>query len=116
MAPVSDAPAPPIPGGHRKRQHLGHRPRVNPKTQRRFPPAHACNLNRKANPSVRLHALHLLAPCRFPTKAICCRIFNPALPVRPAASVSDFCSGAYTKMATGGVDGLNALQLSETTH
>jgi hypothetical protein len=31
----------------------------------------------------------------LPTKAICCRIFTPALPDYPAASVRDFCSGAY---------------------
>jgi hypothetical protein len=36
------------------------------------------------------------SPCRFPTKAICCRIFTPALPGHPAASVRDFCSGDYT--------------------
>src|SRR5262245_58340754 len=35
-------------------------------------------------------------PCRFPTKAICCRIFTPALPVHPAASVRDFCSADYS--------------------
>jgi hypothetical protein len=35
-------------------------------------------------------------PCRFPTKAICCRIFTPALPDYPAASLRDLCSGAYT--------------------
>src|SRR5262249_55151614 len=33
-------------------------------------------------------------PCRFPTKAICCRIFIPALPDCPVASVvRDFCCG-----------------------
>ena len=36
------------------------------------------------------------SPCRFPTRAICCRIFTPALPDHPAASVRDFCSGAYS--------------------
>src|SRR4029077_6783635 len=34
--------------------------------------------------------------CRFPTKAICCRIFTPAQPDCPAASMRHFCSGAYT--------------------
>src|SRR5215472_14809284 len=58
-------PAPPVPGRHRKRQHLGHRPRVNPKTPRRLPLAHHFNLNRKTNPSVRLHALHPPAPVPF---------------------------------------------------
>ena len=47
---------------HRKRQHLGYRPRVDPKTPRRLPPAHTFNLNRKTNPSVKLHALHPPAP------------------------------------------------------
>ena len=48
----------PVPGRHRKRQHLGHRPRVNPKTPRRLPLAHTFNLNRKTHPSIQLHALH----------------------------------------------------------
>ena len=46
------------PGGTEKRQHLGYRPRVNPKMSRRFPLAHTFNLNRKTNSSVQLHALH----------------------------------------------------------
>jgi hypothetical protein len=45
-------PASPVPGRHRKRQHLGHRPRVNPKTTCCFPPARPFNLNRKTNLSV----------------------------------------------------------------
>ena len=59
-------PAPPVPGRHRKRQHLRHRSRVDPITPRRFPPAHTFNLNRKTNLSVKLHALHPPAPaaCR----------------------------------------------------
>src|SRR5215470_2282151 len=52
-------------GGHRERQHLGYRPRVNSKTSRRFPLAHTFNLNRKTNPSVQLHALHPPAPAAF---------------------------------------------------
>jgi hypothetical protein len=66
------------PGGTEKRQHLGHRPRVNPKTPRRLPLAHPFDLNRKTNPSVKLHA-----PCPFPTKAFCCRIFTPMPPAHP---------------------------------
>src|SRR5262245_7186340 len=50
-------PPPPVPGRHRKRQHLGHRPRVDPKTPRRCPPAYPFNLNRKTNLSVQIHAL-----------------------------------------------------------
>src|SRR4051812_20652208 len=51
-------PAPPVPGRHRKRQHLRHRPRVDPITTRRFPPAHTLNLNRVTNLRIELHALH----------------------------------------------------------
>src|SRR6516162_8955907 len=50
-------PAPPISGGHRKRQHLGDRPRVDPKTPRRLPLAHTFDLNGKTHPSIKLHAL-----------------------------------------------------------
>ena len=55
-------PASPIPRRHRKRQHLGYRPRVDPITPRRFPPAHALDLNRITNLSIELHALHPPAP------------------------------------------------------
>jgi hypothetical protein len=51
----------PAPAGIRgppKRQHLRYCPRVDPKTPRRFPPAHTFNLNCKTNPIVKLHALH----------------------------------------------------------
>jgi len=58
-------PAPPVPGRHRKRQHLRYRPRVNPITPRRFPPAHTLNLNRITNLSVKLHTLHPPAPAAF---------------------------------------------------
>src|SRR3984893_15466937 len=47
--------------------------------------------------SASLNALHP-PPSANPTqRAICCRIFTPAaLPEYPAASVRDYCSGAYT--------------------
>src|SRR6516225_1120486 len=51
-------PAPPVPGRHRKRQHLRDRSRIDPKTPRRFPPAHTLDLNRITNLSIQLHALH----------------------------------------------------------
>src|SRR5262249_9456750 len=70
--------APSVPGGHRKRQHLRYRPRVDPKAPRRFPPAHTFNLNRKTNLSVKLHALHPSAPAAF----------------RQRPSLPDFYSGA----------------------
>jgi len=47
---------------YRKRQHLRNRPRVDPKTPRRFPPAQTLNLNRITNLSIELHALHPPAP------------------------------------------------------
>ncbi|MBM3600155.1 MAG: hypothetical protein FJX35_18260, partial [Alphaproteobacteria bacterium] len=40
-----------------------------------------------------------LRPLPKPQRAICCRIFTPAQPDNPAASVRDFCSGAYTRLA-----------------
>src|SRR5258705_9534401 len=58
-------PAPPVPGRHRKRQHLRYRPRVNPITPRPFPPAHTLNLNRITNLSVKIHTLHPPAPAAF---------------------------------------------------
>src|SRR3954469_18081244 len=58
-------PAPPVPGRHRKRQHLRHRPRVDPITPRRFPTAHTLNLNRVTNLRIELHALHPPAPAAY---------------------------------------------------
>src|SRR3984893_18577150 len=51
--------------------------------------------------SASLNALHP-PPSANPTYgAICCRIFTPAaLPEYPAASVRDYCSGAYTEHRT----------------
>src|SRR3954471_10963092 len=59
-------PAPPVTRRRRKRQHLRHRPRVDPITPRRLPPAQPLNPNRVANLSIELHALHPPAPaaCR----------------------------------------------------
>src|SRR5712691_1679152 len=51
-------PAPPVPGRHRKRQHLRYRSWVDPITPRRFPLAQTLNLNRITNLSIELHALH----------------------------------------------------------
>jgi hypothetical protein len=86
---------PPVPGRHRKRQHLRHRPRVDPKTPRRFPPAHTFNLNRKTNPSAKLHALHPLAPAACRQRPFAAA-FLLRRSVHPAASVRDFRSGAYS--------------------
>jgi hypothetical protein len=47
-------------------------------------------------------------PCRFPTKAICCRIFTPALPDCPVASVRDFCSGDFIPPCTMRIAGSRA--------
>src|SRR3954453_24164798 len=71
-------PAPPIPRRNRKRQHLRYRPRVDPVSPRRFPPAQTLNLNRITNLSIKLHALHPPAPVA--------RRQRPSLP--------DFYSGA----------------------
>src|SRR5215218_3908617 len=58
-------PAPPVPGRHRKRQHLRYRPRVDPVTTRRFPPTYTLNLNRVTNLSIELHALHPPVPAAY---------------------------------------------------
>src|SRR3984893_10593583 len=52
--------------------------------------------------SASLNALHP-PPSANPTqRAICCRIFTPAaLPKYPAASVRDYCSGAYSNLGRG---------------
>jgi len=88
-------PAPPVPGWHRKRQHLGYRPRVDPKLTRRFPPAQTFNLNRITNLSIELHALHPPAPADCRQRPSAAGVFTPALPDYPAAA-EGFCSGAYT--------------------
>ena len=49
-----------------------------------------------------------IPPSADPTqRAICCRIFAPALPNYPAASVRDYCSGAYTQVFVVGDEGLD---------
>src|SRR5215467_473579 len=87
-------PAPPVSGGHRKHQHLGHRPRVDPKTPRRFSLAHTFDLNRKTHPSVKLHALHPPAPVASDKGHLLPDFYSGATGL-PAASVRDLCSGAY---------------------
>ena len=49
---------PPIPGRDRECQHLGYRPRVNPKLPRCFPSAQTRDLYRVTNPPIKLHHLH----------------------------------------------------------
>src|SRR5215471_7451414 len=88
-------PAPPVSGGHRKRQHLGHRPRIDPKAPRRFPLAHTFDLNRKTHPSVKLHALHPPAPAASDKGHLLPDFYSGATGATPAASVRDLCSGAY---------------------
>jgi hypothetical protein len=85
-------------GGHRKRQHLGYRPRVNPKTSRRFPLAQTFNLNRKTNSSVHLRTLHPSA-LPFSDKGHVLSDFYSGAIGLPVASVTDFCSGDFTLAA-----------------
>src|SRR5438105_483637 len=77
------------------RQHLGYCPRIDPKLPRRFPSAQTLDLYGVPNPSIKLHYLHP-PPSAVTQRATCCRNFTPAQPDRPAASMRDFCSGAYT--------------------
>ena len=99
--------APPVSGGHRKRQHLGHRPRVDPKTPRRFPLAHTFDLNGKTHPSVKLHALHPPALAAFDKGHLLPDFYSGATGP-PGASVRDLCSGAYriSGCAHGSEDGV----------
>ena len=48
----------PVARRHRERQHLGHRPRVDPKPPRRLPLAQPLDLNRIPNLRIKLHLLH----------------------------------------------------------
>jgi hypothetical protein len=88
--------APPVSRRHRERQHLRHRPRIDPESPRCFAPAQSLNVNRSPHLPVQFHAFHPSAfnPPRL--KAISCRTFTPARPDYPAASLRDFLSGAYT--------------------
>src|SRR5271155_4927072 len=80
----------------RELHHLGDRARVDSNPLRRRPVAQPLDLNRVANAPIKLHALHP-PPSADPTQRdICCRTFAPALPENPAASVRDYCSGAYS--------------------
>src|SRR5262249_38410906 len=88
--------APPVSGGHRKRQHLGHRPRGNPKTPRRFPLAHPFDLNRQPHPRLKLAGLHPPAPAASDTGLLLPDFYSGATGP-PGASVRDFRSGDYTR-------------------
>ena len=94
-------PAPPVSRRHRERQHLRYRPRVDTKPPRRLPPAHPLHIHRSPHLPVQLHAFHPSALCPSWQKAICCRIFTPAQPDNPAASVRDFLSGALIRNPEG---------------
>ena len=79
----------------RELHHLGDRPGINSEPPRRLTTAQPLDLNRVPNTSINLHDLHP-PPFAYPMqRATCCRIITPALPEYPAASVRDYCSGAY---------------------
>jgi hypothetical protein len=88
--------APPVPRRNREHQHLGDRPRVNPKPPRRLATAQPLDPHSMADPSIQLHALHPPALCTLRKGATCRGIFAPAQPNFLAASVRDFVSGAYS--------------------
>src|SRR5580692_11736276 len=50
---------------------------------------------------IEIHVLHPSPSAKSRAKAICCRIFTPAQPEGPAASVRDYCSGAYMRSTPG---------------
>src|ERR1019366_6820782 len=78
-------PAPPVSWRHRERQHLRHRPRVDPEPPRRFPPAQPLYIHRSPHLPVQFHAFHPSALCPSWQKTFYCRTFAPALPAYPAA-------------------------------
>src|SRR5208283_4547615 len=93
-------PAPPVSRRHRERQHLRHRPRVDPEPTCRLPPTHPLHIHRSPHLPVQFHAFHPSALCPSWQKTFCCRTFAPALrPVYQAASLRDFFTGALTDPA-----------------
>jgi hypothetical protein len=51
-------PAPPVSRRHRERQHLGHRPWVDPESPRCFAPAQPLNINRSSHLPIQFRAFH----------------------------------------------------------
>jgi hypothetical protein len=51
-------PAPPVSRRYRERQHLRHRPRVDPEAPRCLAPAQPLNINRSSHLPVQFHAFH----------------------------------------------------------
>ncbi len=87
---------PPVPGRNREHHHLGHRPRVDPEPPRRLAMAQPLNLHRIANPPVQLHALH--PPPSANRKGLSAAgLLLRRNRTNPAASVREFCSGAYKR-------------------
>ena len=64
-------PAPPISWRHRERQHLRHRPRVDPEASRRFPLTDPLYINCSSYLCVQFHPLHPSAHlCRAPANGL----------------------------------------------
>ena len=63
---------------------------------RRRPLAQPLNLNRVSNLRIEFQLLHPSPFAVSRLRASSCRIFTPAQPTSSAASLRDFCSGAYT--------------------
>src|SRR5262249_9123893 len=80
---------------HRELHHLVHGPWIDPEPAGRRTLAQALNANRMPHLQIEIHVLHPPPPADSRQKAICCRSFTPALPEDPAASMRDYCSGAY---------------------
>src|SRR5215207_6102821 len=81
---------------HRELHHLVHGPRINPEPAGRRPLAQALNPNRMPHLQIEVHVLHPPPSADSRQRAICCRSFTPAQPTDSAASLRDYCSGAYT--------------------
>src|SRR5271163_1105439 len=79
-------PAPSITRWHRERQHLRHRPRVDPEPPRRLPPAQPLHIHRASYLPVEFHAFHP-PPSAPPGK-------RPSTATRLRQHTRDFRSGA----------------------
>src|SRR5262249_3664227 len=75
-----------------------HGPWIDPEPAGRRTLAQALNANRMPHLQIEIHVLHPPPPADSRQKAICCRSFTPALPEDPAASMTDYWSGAYTRV------------------
>src|SRR5512138_3326150 len=81
---------------HRELHHLAHGPRVDPEPPRRRLLAQTLNANRMTNLQIVVHVLHPPPSADSRQKGYPLPDFYSGATGNPAASVRDYCSGAYT--------------------